>query len=99
MTRLGGKKSGLHVVAAGTQGSCHVRLSYDGESDIERCAITLEPWKGEGMTVLLYDGPVRGRASGKDSIRRTLVKRILAQHLSVTEDLVTDITDALLTVL
>lgn len=99
VSRIGGKKSGLHTVAAGTQGSCHVRLSLDQDSEIERCTVTLEPWKGEGHTVLLYDGPVRGRSGGRDSVKRDLLKRIISEHLQVSGDIVTQLTDAIITVL
>lgn len=57
-SRLGGKKSGMHVEAQSWQGRVLVTLSNVGGVDYAR--ISLAPHNGAGTSRLLYYGPVSG---------------------------------------
>ena len=57
-SRLGGKSSGLNVVAASWQGAVSVALrEVDG---VDFAYVTLQPWRGNGIFKVLFDGPVSG---------------------------------------
>ena len=57
-SRLGHKSTGLNTTAASYQGAVTVELSCrDG---VDYAHVTLTPWKGAGVSRVLYDGPVGG---------------------------------------
>ena len=64
-SRLGSKSSGLDTTAASWQGSVRVYLRYDEKLDADTVLVSLEPWHGCGISKVLYDGPIGGKASKK----------------------------------
>ena len=58
-SRLGHASSGLNVVAASWQGAVSVALrEVDG---VDFAYVTLQPWQGNGIFKVLFDGPVSGK--------------------------------------
>jgi len=55
-TRLGNKNTGLTVEAQSWEGKVVVELHHDGTED--RCTVSLAPHMGEGVNIVLYNGPV-----------------------------------------
>ena len=58
-TRCGSKNSGLTVTAASWRGSVRVTLYMDSNGT-DMASVTLAPWRGQGTTKTLYEGPVSG---------------------------------------
>lgn len=57
-TRCGTKPSGMEAIAASWQGAVRSTLfEEDGRDWVE---VNLIPWKGRGMSRLLYRGPIDG---------------------------------------
>ncbi len=69
-TRLGAKKSGLVVVAASYEGSVHVALHHNSKLEHDVAHVTLEPWHGNGKSILLYSDPVSGERSSFSETER-----------------------------
>lgn len=57
-SRLGHKSSGLQVNAASWQGAVSVEL-YERDG-VDYARVRLEPHRGAGICLELYDGPVAG---------------------------------------
>lgn len=73
-SRLGTKASGLLTTAASWQGAVQVSLWHEGKTfahpdgqDMAR--VELIPWRGAGVSRLLYEGPVRGDLSDLQNAR------------------------------
>lgn len=60
--RLGTADSGLRVVAASWQGAVSTRLyEMDG---VDYAKVSLIPWEGNGITRVLYNGPINPEKEG-----------------------------------
>lgn len=66
-SRLGTKKSGLTCIAASWLGAVSVSLRHDEKGDTDIAVVRLIPWRGAGVHLDLYDGPVGGPKGGKKS--------------------------------
>lgn len=64
-TRRGSRLSGLSMHSASWEGSVSVRLSE--KDGVDYATVSLQSWKGKGVSLLLYDGPISGPIEGKVS--------------------------------
>lgn len=59
-SRLGTKGSGLKVVAASWQGAVKTTLYHNSRDGKDYALVMLVPWRGKGVSRVLYEGPVDG---------------------------------------
>jgi len=64
-SRLGAKSSGLSVTAASWQGAVQVRLRHDAATGKDWAHVALASWRGQGRSLVLFDGPVNGENAEK----------------------------------
>jgi hypothetical protein len=57
-SRVGRKATGLQTTAASWQGA--VKVSLYERAGVDHALVELTPWRGAGVTRVLYDGPVAG---------------------------------------
>lgn len=57
-SRLGHASSGLQTVAASWQGA--VKTSLYERDGVDMARVELMPWRGQGCSRTIYDGPVSG---------------------------------------
>ena len=60
VSRQGNRLSGIMSRTASWQGSVDVRLRHDETTGLDMAVVQLLPWHGEGVSQILYDGPVGG---------------------------------------
>jgi hypothetical protein len=90
-SRLGTAKSGIGTTTASWQGAVKVELYQNGDVDIAR--VVLIPWNGAGITRVLYEGPVGGKAAWTRARRRreriareAEARRLAEPPVTTTED-------------
>lgn len=64
VTRCGAKTSGVHTTAASWDGCVDVQLYYDEHTRQDMASVWLKPWKGSGVSLRLYEGPVNPQPAG-----------------------------------
>lgn len=57
-TRCGTKNSGIESIAASRAGVISTKLWYDKANDVDMAEVRMRPWHGQGVSALLYFGPV-----------------------------------------
>lgn len=65
-SRLGGRNTGLVTTAASWQGAVKVTLS--NRDGVDCALVELTPWRGAGVSVVLYDGPVAGQPAMRKGV-------------------------------
>ena len=60
-TRMGTKKTGIETYTASWKGAVRAHAYYNSAKKTDWVRVELTPWQGNGISKVLYEGPIGGR--------------------------------------